>query len=88
MAKSNRDDRFDKLIDIASTSNFSEGTRANALIHLYFKLQSNTTANQNHIKSRLEQLSQDINSSQTLEQHEKDFLNINIMQIINSLQGI
>ena len=88
LAKSNRDDRFDKLINIASTSSFSEGTRANALIDLYAQLQSNTTVDKNHIKSRLEQLSQDINSSQILEQNEKDFLNTNIMQIMNNLQGV
>jgi len=87
LAKSNRDDRFDKLIDIASTSSFSEGIRANALLDLYAQIQSGTTANQYHIKSRLKQLSQDINSSIILKNHEKDFLNYNIMQVINSLQS-
>ena len=88
LARSNRDDRFDKLIDIASTSSFSEGTRSDALTDLYAQLQSNTIVDKKRIKNRLEKLSQDINSSQTLKQHEKDYLNKNIMQIINSLQGV
>jgi uncharacterized membrane-anchored protein YjiN (DUF445 family) len=88
LAKSNRDDRFDKLIDIAATTSFSDITRATALSELYCQLESDTTADKSHIKSRLEQLRQDVGSSQTLKQDEKDFLDEHIMQILNSLQGV
>ncbi len=86
LANSTRDDRFMRLIDIASNSMFSEGTRANALIHLYFQLESNTTVDKSAIKVRLQQLSQDILSSNQLEEHEKSFLNENVVQILDILK--
>ena len=87
LAKSNRDDRFMKLIDIASNGIFSFTTRLNSLIHLYRQLQSNTTVDKNTIKVRLEQLSQDILSSPNdfKDERYQNLLNDEVLQVINSL---
>jgi hypothetical protein len=89
IARSNRDDRFNKLIDIASTSTFREGTRLSALIELYFELESNTTADKSDIKIRLEQLSKDILSSPNdfKDERYQNLLNDEVLQIINLLKG-
>ncbi len=87
ISRSNKDDRFTKLIDIASTSTFREGTRTSALSELYFQLESNKTVDKSDIKIRLEQLIEDIQSSATLGKQEKKYLADETLQILNILKG-
>ncbi|MEA2029691.1 MAG: hypothetical protein U9N49_12050 [Campylobacterota bacterium] len=63
LSESNRDDRFLKLVKIASNNSFSFDTRSTALDELYFDLPPNTTIDKSDIKARLQQLSKDILSS-------------------------
>ena len=86
LSKSNRDDRFNKLLDMASNSIFSLTTRASALDELYYQLPKNKTIDKSDIKIRLQQLSQDILSSNLLK-NEKNYLNGFVIKILNNLKG-
>ena len=88
LGRSTRDDRFMKLIDIASNGIFSEITRSTALDKLYFDLPTNTTVDKSAIKVRLQQLSQDILSSTLLREDQKSYLNKSILKILDSLKGV
>jgi hypothetical protein len=86
LSESNRDDRFIKLIDIASNSKFDFDTRLVALQELSFDLPTNTTIDKNEMKIRLKQLSKDILSSPSSfkDKRYQDILN---NKVINTLGG-
>jgi hypothetical protein len=87
LAKSNRDDRFKKLVDIASNSTFDEDTRSTALDELYYQLAKNKTIDKSDIKIRLQQLSKDILNSDILRKSTKEYLNDGVIQILDTLKG-
>ncbi len=87
LAKSNRDDRFKKLVDIASNSTFDEDTRSTALDELYYQLPKNKTIDKSDIKIRLQQLSKDILNSDILRKSTKEYLNDGVIQILDTLKG-
>lgn len=90
LSESNRDDRFIKLIDIASNSIFSFTTRLTAIHKVYYQLSKNTTVDKGNIKIRLQQLSQDILSSPNDFKNKKskqELLNDEVLQVINTLEG-
>ena len=84
LAKSNRDDRFKKLVDIASNSMFDEDTRSTALDELYYQLPKNKIIDKSNIKIRLQQLSKDILNSDTLRKSTKEYLNDGVIQVLNT----
>ena len=88
LGESNRDDRFVKLIDIATSSLFSLITRASALDELYFGLPKSTTINKDDIKFRLQKLSQKILSSANDFKDEayQNLLNEQVLDVINILE--
>ncbi|MEA2028389.1 MAG: hypothetical protein U9N49_05390, partial [Campylobacterota bacterium] len=90
LAASNRDDRFFKLVKIASNNLFSYTTRSVALRKLSYYLPSNATVDKNDMKARLQQLSQDILSSPNDFQNEKyqELLNKKVLKVINILEGV
>ena len=90
LARSNRDDRFLKLVEIASNNLFSYDTRGTALQKLAYYLPQNTTADKSDIKARLQQLSQDILSSPNDFKNKdyQEFLNKQVLQVIQILKGV
>ena len=84
LAKSNRDDRFKKLVDIASNSMFDEDTRSTALDELYYQLPKNKIIDKSNIKIRLQQLSKDILNSDILRKSTKEYLNDGVIQVLNT----
>ncbi len=87
IARSSRDDRFYRLIEIAGNNSLYFDTRRTALSKIYFGLQKNTTANKADIKIRLQKLSKDIlaNPKAFKDERYQNLLNDDVLQIINSL---
>jgi len=88
LARSNRDDRFLKLVEIAFNNHFSFDTRGTALQKLAYYLPQNKTVNKNDIKVRLQQLSKDILSSPNDFQNEKyqEMLYGDVLKVIKILE--
>jgi len=88
LARSNRDDRFLKLVKIASNKHFSFDTRWIALRKLYYYLPQNTTVDKSDIKARLQQLSQQILSSPN-DFKDKDYQEMlyeDVLKVIQTLE--
>lgn len=90
LAESSRDDRFLKLIKIASHNLFTYTARATALDELYYRLPKNTTVNKSDMKARLQQLSQQILSSPNdfKDAEDAELLNKEVLKVINILEGV
>jgi len=88
LARSNRDDRFLKLVKIASNKHFSYDTRGTALQKLTYYLPQNTTVDKNDMKARLQQLSQQILSSPN-DFKDKDYQEMlyeDVLKVIQTLE--
>jgi len=90
LARSNRDDRFLKLVKIASNNLFTFTTRGTAIQKLAYYLPQNTTVDKNDIKARLQQLSQQILSSPNDFQDEEyqEMLYEDVLKVIQILKGV
>jgi|GEM_PF-2759706 len=82
LAKSDKSEVYDKLIDIASNSKFYLDTRSIALDHLYNRP---TTLNTATRVDRFKKLLQEIGTSSLLNQEEKDYLSSGVIKNLNSL---
>jgi hypothetical protein len=90
LAASNRDDRFLKLVKIASNNLFSYTTRSVALRKLSYYLPSNATVDKNDLKTHLQQLSQQILSSPN-DYKDKDYQEMlykDVLKVIQILEGV
>jgi len=90
LSESSRDDRFLKLVKIASNNLFSYDTRGTALQKLAYYLPQNTTVDKNNLKAHLQQLSQQILSSPNNFKNKdyQEFLNKQVLQVIQILEGV
>jgi len=88
LGASNRDDRFLKLVKIASNNSFSYTTRSVALDELYYDLPKNTTIDKDNLKARLQQISQDILSSPNDFKNKKyqEMLNEDVLNVVKILE--
>jgi len=83
LAKSNRDDIYMKLIEIASNNNFYLDSRSNALMYLYRR--PIPSAQKASLKEKLQTLSHDIlNSTSIKDEREKNFLIKQISEILTN----
>jgi len=90
LSESNRDDRFLKLVNIASNNLFSYDTRGTALQKLAYYLPLNAMVDKDDLKTRLQQLSQQILSSPNdfKNKNYQEFLNKQVLQVIQILEGV
>lgn len=89
LARSNRDDRFLKLVQIASNNLFTFTTRGTAIQKLAYYLPQNSTVDKSDFKAHLKQLSQKILASPNdfRDKDYQDMLHEDVLKVIQILEG-